>query len=90
MVLSTLQLKVLWGVSVTGSSELGLKPPGFEFRILCLEGNVISLITPSAGVLLAQFSLDVHKSGLKLDSFHFYDRNKLPNILKNRQSRIWN
>ena len=30
-------------------SVLGLRPPGLEFRILCLEGNVISLITPSSG-----------------------------------------
>ena len=34
-------------------SVLGLRPPGLEFQILCLE------------VLLAQISLYVHKSGLK-------------------------
>ena len=28
---------------------LGLRPPGFEFRVLCLEGNVITLILPSSG-----------------------------------------
>ena len=28
---------------------LGLKPPVFEFRILCLEGRVISIISPSSG-----------------------------------------
>ena len=28
---------------------LGLRPPGFEFRILCLEGSVFSLISPSSG-----------------------------------------
>ena len=44
---------------------LGLRPPGLEFRILCLEGSVISIISPS------QFSLYVHKGGLKPDSFHF-------------------
>ena len=27
----------------------GLRPPGFKFRILCLEGSVISLISPSSG-----------------------------------------
>ena len=47
-------------------SVLGLKHPGFEFRILCLDGNVIS---PSSGG--SQFSLYVHKSGIKPDSFHF-------------------
>ena len=28
---------------------LGLRPPGFEFRIMCLEGSVISRISPSSG-----------------------------------------
>ena len=28
---------------------LGLRPPGPEFRILCLEGSVISIISPSSG-----------------------------------------
>ena len=28
---------------------LGLRPPGFEFQILCLEGSVISIISPSSG-----------------------------------------
>ena len=30
-------------------SVLGLRPPGLKFRILCLEGSVISLISPSSG-----------------------------------------
>ena len=30
-------------------SVLGLRPPGFEFRILCLEDSVISIISPSSG-----------------------------------------
>ena len=30
-------------------SVLGLRPPGLEFRILCLEGSVISIISPSSG-----------------------------------------
>ena len=40
-------------------SVLGLRLPGFEFQILCLEGSVISHV-----------SLYVHKSGLKPDSWH--------------------
>ena len=28
---------------------LGLRPPGLEFRILCLEDSVISFISPSSG-----------------------------------------
>ena len=27
---------------------LVLRPPGFEFRIMCLEGSIISLISPSS------------------------------------------
>ena len=38
---------------------------GLEFRILCLEGNVISFIT-----LSKRGSYSVHKSGLKPHSFH--------------------
>ena len=30
-------------------SVLGLRPPGLEFRILCLEESVISIISPSSG-----------------------------------------
>ena len=28
---------------------IGLRPPGLEFRILCLEDSVISIISPSSG-----------------------------------------
>ena len=51
-------------------SELGLRPTGFEFHILCLEGSVTSFIPPT------QFSLYVHTGGLKtlLISFHFLER----------------
>ena len=49
-------------------SILGLSPPGVEFRNLCLEGSVISFITPSSDgshgsqvALMAQFSLYVPK-----------------------------
>ena len=52
-------------------SVLGLRPPGLEFRILCLEDSVISIISPSSGGSPAQFSLYVHKGGRKPDSFHF-------------------
>ena len=31
------------------SSKLGLRPPGLEFRILCLKGSVISFISPCSG-----------------------------------------
>ena len=30
-------------------SLLGLRPPGLEFRILCLEDSVISIVSPSSG-----------------------------------------
>ena len=50
---------------------LGLRHPGFEFRILCVEGSVISLSHHPQEVFLARFSLYVHKSGIKPDSFHF-------------------
>ena len=42
------------------SSVFSLRPPGLEFRILCLEDSVISIISPSSGGSLAQFSLYVH------------------------------
>ena len=53
-----------------GSLCDGIRPLGFEFRIMCLEGSVISLISPSSGG--SQFSLYVRKSGLKPDSFHLF------------------
>ena len=30
-------------------SVLGLRPPGLEFRIMCLEDSVISIISPYSG-----------------------------------------
>ena len=53
-------------------SVLGLRPPGFEYRILCLESSVISLISPSSG---GSPCLYVHKSGLKPDTFYFWKYN---------------
>ena len=54
-------------------SVLGLRPPGLEFRILCLEDSVISQsYHHPQEVILAQFSLYVHKGGLKPDSFNLF------------------
>ena len=54
-------------------SVLGLRPPGLEFRILCDWRTVSSHSSHHPQeVLLAQFSLYVHKGGLKPDLFHFY------------------
>ena len=50
---------------MTRCSVLGLKPPGLEFRILCLEDSVISIISPSSGG-------SPGPGGLKPDSFHLY------------------
>ena len=54
-----------------GDSVLGIRPPGLEFRVLCLQGSVISFISLSSVVLLAQFSLYLHKCGLKPHLFIF-------------------
>ena len=48
-----------------GNSELGLRPPGFEFRVSCLEGRL------SSRHPLAQLSPRVNKSGLLLFQFIF-------------------
>ena len=54
---------------------LSLRPPGLEFRFLCLEDSVISIISNHPQeVFLAQFSLYGHKGGLKPDSFYFVSR----------------
>ena len=50
---------------------LGLRPTGFEFRILCMGAVPSHSSHYPQEVLLAQFGLYVHKSGLKPDSFHF-------------------
>ena len=44
---------------------LGHRPPGLEFRILCLEDMSFQSSHHPQEVLLAQFSLYVHKGGLK-------------------------
>ena len=51
------------------ASMLGLRPPGFEFRS-CVW-RAVSYHHPQE-VLLAGFSLYVHKCGLKPDSFHYF------------------
>ena len=50
-------------------SVLGLRPPGLEFWSLCLEGSVISFISPSSG---GSPGLYVQKSVLKPHSFIFH------------------
>ena len=50
-------------------SVLGLRPPGFESCVW----RAVSSRHPEE-VLLTQFSLYVHKSGLKPDSFHLHLR----------------
>ena len=42
-----------WLVQLPRGSVLGLRPPGLEFRILCLEDSVISIISPC---ILRRFS----------------------------------
>ena len=52
-------------------SVLGLRPPGLKFES-CVWRTVSSQSSHHPQeVLLAQFSLYVHKGGLKPDSFHF-------------------
>ena len=61
---------ILWG----RGSVLGLRRPGLEFLILCLEGSVISLIhlTILKEVLLAQFSVCAQRwPKTPFISFHF-------------------
>ena len=65
-------------------SVLDLRPPVLEFRILCLEEVSSHSSHHPQDVLLAQFSLYVHKSGLKPDSFHFSP--PVPDVSYSRQS----
>ena len=51
---------------------LRLRPPGLEFRILCLKGSVISFMSGShqpQEILLVQFTLYVHTGRLTPHSF---------------------
>ena len=75
-------------VSIVGSlrdredSVLGLRPPGLEFES-CVWRTVSSQSSHHPQeVLLAQFSLYVHKGGLKPDSFYFF-RYNIPRLSPN-------
>ena len=63
---------ILWGASWQRISELGLRPPGLEFRILCWRAVTFYLSHHHQEVLLAKFSLYMHKGGLKPHWFHLY------------------
>ena len=65
---SVLSLSIVGSLREVACSASDLQ--GFNFCVLCLEGSVISLISPH----LARFSLYVHKSGLKPDSLFFSDQ----------------
>ena len=41
--------KAVVKIQYSRGSVLDLRPPGREFRIMCLEGSVISFISPSSG-----------------------------------------
>ena len=71
-------------------SVLDLRPLGFAFRIVCLEDNVISQSHHPQEVLLAQFSLHVHESGLKPGSFHFIFFNDCATNELSMRSCSWN
>ena len=43
------KVNIVGSLRVREGSVLGLRPPGLEFRILCLEDSVISIISPSSG-----------------------------------------
>ena len=45
----SVKLSIVGSLSDRRGSVLGLRPPGLEFRILCLEDSVISFISPSSG-----------------------------------------
>ena len=65
-----------WKFHIVGSlfdREVACSTSRLEFRIMYLEGRVISFISPSSWGSLTQFSLHVHKGGLKPHSFHFKD-----------------
>ena len=61
-------------------SVLGLRPPGLEFRILCLVGSVISSSHYPQEALLAKIRLYVHKGGPKPHSFHSFNSINQPVI----------
>ena len=46
---SLVNIQYCWEPPWPRGSVLGLRPPGLEFRILCLERSVIPFISPSSG-----------------------------------------
>ena len=69
-------MKPLW----PGGSVLGLRPPGLDFLIPCLQGSVISFISLSSGGSPGSLA-HVHKGGLKPPLLNFYanDGNNMNN-----------
>ena len=71
-------VKVLWGASVTGSlRDREVACSASDRQGSNFESCVWSTVSSQSShhpqeVLLAQFSLYVHKGGLKPDSFHFH------------------
>ena len=61
-------------------SVRGLRPPGLEFPMLCLEGSVISFISPSSGgspdPVLAFMCTQVAHNPIHFISLHFASRYK--------------
>ena len=77
-------------------SFLDLRLPGLEFWILCLEGIIIPLISPSSGNSPGPASPYVHKSGLKPHSFYsiswkesLHTQSLLETIISPRQPIPW-
>ena len=70
--LLTCKDSILYESSVTENWQA--RPQTARVRILCLDDSVISFISPSSlqEVLLAQFSLYVHKGCIKPHLFHGY------------------
>ena len=46
---SLVKIQYCWEPPWPRGSVLGLRPPGLEFRILCVEDSVISFISPFSG-----------------------------------------
>ena len=61
----------------------GLRLQGLNFKSCVWRAVSSQSSHHPQEVLLAQFSLNVHKSGLKLDSFHFIPHSYMVNECKN-------
>ena len=65
------KLRIVGGPPWPRGSVLGLRHPGFEFRVLeCPVSSYSSYYLQE--IILAQFSLYVNKSGRKPDLFHLF------------------